>query len=83
MGNKTQVFYAKKTRLMDIPSKEFDFEVIIRKMLDKGLTNLTIGHDLINLHISHFENLEEQKIYVKGLLEFFLSISLTLSMAER
>ena len=79
MGNKAQVFYAKKTRLMDIPSKEFDFEVIIRKMLDKGLTNLTIGHDLINLHISHFENLEEQKIYVKGLLEFFVDFTHTIN----
>ncbi|KRH95139.1 Puf family RNA-binding protein [Pseudoloma neurophilia] len=78
MGNKAQVFYS-KTKLMDIPPKEFDFESIIRKMLDKGLTNLTIGHDLINLHISHFEKEEDKKIYVKGLLEFFVDFLHTIN----
>lgn len=78
LGNKAQIFYT-NTKLMDIPQKEFNFEHITRKMLDKGLTNLTIGHDLLYLHLSHFEVSEERKIYLKGLLEFFVDFIHTIN----
>lgn len=78
LGNKARIFYA-NTKLMDIPEKEFDFGNITRKMLDKGLSNLTIAHDLLNLHILHFESEEEQKIYVRGLVEFFIDFVHTIN----
>lgn len=78
LGNKAQLFYS-NTKIMDIPAKEFDFEHIMRKMLDKGLTNLTIGHDLLHLHLSHFEDPEERKLYLNGLLEFFVDFVHTIN----
>lgn len=71
LGNKGAVFYSNK-KLDEIPLKELNYEDITRKMLDKGLSNLMIAHDMIKLHISHFEDLEERKVYLRGLVEFFI-----------
>merc|ERR1712178_361905 len=71
LGDKVRVFYANK-KLMEIPAKELEFGNITRKMMDKGLTNLTIAHDLIHLHIDHFESQEDRQLYVRGLVEFFV-----------
>merc|ERR1711915_328326 len=48
-------------------------------MMDKGLTNLTIAHDLIYLHIYHFEDLNERQTYVRGLVEHFVDFVHTIN----
>lgn len=78
LGNKARVFYANK-KIMDIPEKELDFGDLTRKMLDKGLTNLTIAHDLLSLHMNHFEDLEERKVFLRGLVEFFIDFVHTIN----
>ncbi|ELA47624.1 hypothetical protein VCUG_00947 [Vavraia culicis subsp. floridensis] len=73
MGSEAKIFYGGKP-LEDIPKEKFNFEAILQKMMDKGLTNLEIMHDLIYYHLMHFNDADERRVFMKGLSLFFVDL---------
>ncbi|ELQ76795.1 Puf family RNA-binding protein [Trachipleistophora hominis] len=73
MGNEVKIFYGGKP-LQEIPSEKFNFEVILDKLMNKGLTNLEITHDLIFYHLMHYTDTNERASFMKTLSSFFVDL---------
>lgn len=71
LGNEIKLFY-NNSQLCDIPNDKFNFEALIEKIINKGLTNLEIAHVIIYYHILHFNNDEDARVFCNTLVPFFV-----------